>query len=87
MQCSKRSLSVVFVLFAALLSSSTETLDARGTDLASLTSAAARTAKQQCVNVCRARHRDCFSLQQIPTFECRSIYQDCIRFTCNAVKG
>jgi hypothetical protein len=87
MKCSKRSFAVVSVLFAVLLSSSTGTLNARDADLASRTFAAAQTAKQQCINVCRARYRACFSLKQIPPSECRGIYQDCTRFTCNAVQG
>jgi hypothetical protein len=86
MKCSK-SFAVVSVLFAVLLSSSTGTLNARDADLASRTFAAAPTAKQQCMNVCRARYRACFSLKQIPSSECRGVYQDCVRFTCDAVKG
>jgi hypothetical protein len=80
MKCSKRSFAVVSVLFALLLSLSTGTLNAR----ASLTFAAAQTAKQQCIKTCRARYRDCLSLKQIPSSECRGIYQDCTRYTCNA---
>jgi hypothetical protein len=84
MKCSKRSLAVVSLIFALLLSLSTGTLDARDADLASLTLAAAQTAKQQCINTCRARYRDCLSLKQIPSSECRGIYQDCSRYTCSA---
>ena len=84
MKCSKRSFTIVSALFAVLLSSSTETLNARDADLASRTFAAAQTAKQQCINTCRARYRDCLSLKQIPSSECRGIYQDCTRYTCNA---
>ena len=83
----KRSFSVASGLFAALLSLSTETLNAHDADIASATLAAAQTAKQQCTNVCRARYRACFSLKQIPSFECRGVYQDCIRFTCSTVQG
>jgi hypothetical protein len=82
MKCNKRSFAIVSALFAVLLSSSTETLNAGDADLASRTFAAARTAKQQCINTCRARYRSCLSLKQIPSFECRGVYQDCIRFTC-----
>jgi hypothetical protein len=85
MNCNNRPFAVVSVLLAVLLSSNTE--NPGGADLASLIFAAAQTTKQQCVNVCRARYRDCFSLKQIPSFECRGIYRDCTRFTCNAVKG
>ena len=87
MNGSKRSLAVVSVLFAVLLSFSTGTLNSRDADLASLTSAAAQTAKQQCINTCRARYRACLSLKQIPSSECRGVYQDCTRFTCNAARG
>jgi hypothetical protein len=84
MKCSKRSFAVVSVLFTFLLSLSAGTLNARDTDPASLTLAAAQSAKQQCTNTCRARYRDCRSLKQIPSFECRGIYQDCTRNTCKA---
>ena len=83
MKCSKRSFTIVSALFAVLLSSSTGTLNARDADLAPLTFAAAQTA-EQCINACRARYRDCRSLKQIPSSECRGVYQDCIRNTCNA---
>ena len=85
MKCGKR-FAVVSVLFAVLLSSSQGTLNARDTDLAPVSFAAAQTAKQQCINTCRARYRDCRSLKQIPSSECRGIYQDCTR-RCNAVQG
>src|SRR5258708_13417339 len=89
MKCSKRSFIVVSVLAAVLLSLlslvvSTGTLNARDADPAPLTLSAARSAKQQCVNTCRARYRDCLSLKQIPSSECRGIYQDCARDTSNA---
>jgi hypothetical protein len=87
MKYSKRSFAVVSVLFAVLLSLSTGTLNARDADLASRTFAAAQTARQQCMNACRARYHACFSLKQIPSFECRGIYRDCVRFTCDAMKG
>ena len=47
--------------------------------------ATAQTAKQQCINTCRARYRDCRRLNQLPSFECRGVYQDCTRFTCNGL--
>jgi hypothetical protein len=84
MKCSKRSFAVVSVLFALPLLLSPGTLNARDADLAPLTFAAAQTAKQQCIKTCRARYRDCLSLKQIPSSECRGIYQDCARNTCNA---
>jgi hypothetical protein len=84
MKCSKRSVAVASVLFALPLSMSMGTLNARDADLASFTFAAAQTAKHQCINTCRARYRDCLSLKQIPSSECRGVYQDCTRYTCNA---
>ena len=87
MKVSKRSFAVVTVLFAVLLLLSKGTLNARDADLGSLTFAAALSAKQQCINICRARYRNCLSLKQIPSSECRGVYQDCIRFTCTAVQG
>jgi hypothetical protein len=85
MKCSKRSFAVVSLLFAVLLSLSIGTLNARDADLASRTFAAARTAKQQCMNTCRARYRDCRRLNQVPSFECRGVYQDCTRYTCTGL--
>ena len=87
MKCNMRSFAIAFALFAVLLSSSAETLNARDADLASRTFAAAQTAKQKCTNTCRARYRSCLSLKQISSFECRGVYQDCTRFTCTAVQG
>jgi len=87
MKCSKWSIAIVLVLFALLLSLSTGTLNARDADLTSPTVAAAQTSHRQCMNTCRARYRDCRSLKQIPSSECRGIYQDCSRFTCNAPSG
>ncbi len=88
MKYSKRSFTVVFVvsvLFALLLSLSAGTLLARDADLASYTFAAAQTVKQKCINTCRARYRDCQSRKEIPSFECRDIYQDCTRYACTGL--
>jgi hypothetical protein len=85
MKCSKRSFAVVSLLFAVLLSLSIGTFHARDADLASRTFAAAQTAKQQCVNACRARYRDCRRLNHVPSFECRGVYQDCTRYTCTGL--
>ena len=82
MKCSKRSVAIVALMFAALLSLSTGTLNAREADLTSRTVVAAQTAKQQCLNSCRARYRDCRHLNQLPSSECRGVYQDCARYTC-----
>ena len=92
MKCSKQSFSFVSILVAVLMSLlslvvSAGALRARDADLASRTFAAAQTAKQRCVNTCRARYRDCLSKKQIPSFECRDVYQDCTRLTCNGLPG
>jgi hypothetical protein len=87
MKCIKRSFFVVSVLFALLLSLNTGTLNARDAEIASRALAAAQTARQQCINVCHARYRACFSLKQIPSPECRGVYRDCIHYTCSAVQG
>ena len=85
MKSSKLKIAIVPVLFAVLLSLSTEALNARDADLAPLTFAAAQTAKQQCINACRARYRDCRRLKQLPSFECRGVYQDCTRYACTGL--
>ena len=84
MKCSKRSFAVVSVLFAFLLSFNTGILNARDADPDSLTLVAAHSANQKCINRCRARYHDCLSLKQIPSLECRGIYQDCTRNACGA---
>jgi hypothetical protein len=65
--------SAAILFFAVLPSLSIETLNARDTDLASGTFAVALTAKQHCINNCRARYRDCRHLNQLPSFECRDV--------------
>jgi len=84
MKC-KRLFIVVSVLFAVHLSFSTGTLNVRDAELAADTLAAAHTAKQQCINTCAARYRDCRRLNQLPSFECRGVYQDCARYTCTGL--
>jgi hypothetical protein len=79
---SKRSFAVVSFLFAVLLPLSAGTLHARDADDTSRTFVAAQTAKQQCINACRARYRDCRRLNQLPSFECQGVYQDCTRYSC-----
>jgi hypothetical protein len=85
MKCSKRSFAVVSVIFAVLLSLSQGILNARDADLVSRTLAAAQAAKQQCINTCRARYRDCRRLNQLPSFECRGVYRDCTRYSCTGL--
>jgi hypothetical protein len=84
MKCSKRLFAAGSALCAVLLSLGTEAVKARDADQASFTLAASHTAKRQCINTCRARYHDCLSLKQIPSFECRGIYQDCSRNTCHS---
>ena len=88
MKCTKRSFAavvVVSVFFALPLLLRAETLNARNANLASQTFAASQTAKQKCKNTCRARYRDCQSRKEIPSFECRDIYQDCTRYACTGL--
>jgi hypothetical protein len=85
MKCSKQPF-VVVAAFAAALMSGTGALHARDAVTGPLTFAAAQTAKQKCVNTCRARYRDCMSKKQIPAFECQNVNQDCVNFTCSAVQ-
>jgi hypothetical protein len=84
MKCANRSFGLVCVL-SAVLSSSAGGLNARDADFASRTIAAAHTAKQQCLNACRARYRDCRHLNQLPSSECRGVYQDCTRYSCTGL--
>ncbi len=84
MKCSKWSFAVS-LLFAVFLSLSIGPLNARDADPASRAIVAAQTAKQQCINNCRARYRDCRRLNQWPSFECRGVYQDCTRYTCTGL--
>jgi hypothetical protein len=83
MRFSKRSFAAVSPLFAVLLSFSLSvgTLNARDANFSPRT----QTAKKQCINACRARYRDCRHLNQLPSFECRSVYQDCTRYTCTGL--
>jgi hypothetical protein len=85
MKWSKRLFAVFSLAFAMLLSLSIGTLNAYDADFASRTVVAAQTAKQKCINSCRARYRDCRRLNQMPEFECRGIYQDCTRYSCTGL--
>ena len=76
MKSSKRSFAVGLSFSAVLFSVSIRTLNARDADLAFRTFAAAQTAKQRCINTCRAHYRDCRHLNQLPSFECQGVYQD-----------
>jgi hypothetical protein len=80
-----RSVPSICVLVAVSLSLGIGRINARDGDLASNTLAAAHTAKQQCMNTCRARYRDCLRLKQLPSFECQGVYQDCTRYSCTGL--
>jgi hypothetical protein len=85
MKRTKWSFAVICVLLAVPLSLGSGSLSAGDADLAPGTLVAAQTAKQQCINTCRARYRDCLRLNLIPSFECRGVYQDCTRYTCTGL--
>ena len=85
MKSAERSFAVICVLLAVHLPLSIGRVDARDADRRSDTLARAQTAKQQCINTCRARYRDCRRLNQLPSFECRGVYQDCTRYTCTGL--
>lgn len=84
MTCIKRSICILLAgpMFLSIGSLNIGSLNAHETDHASGHLARAQTAKQQCINICRARYRDCRHLNQRPSFECRGVYQDCTRYTC-----
>ena len=82
MRYTRQSLAIICLLLGVSLSLGVGKLNARDADSA-LT--AARTGKQQCINACRARYRDCRHLNQLPSFECRSVYQDCSRYACTGL--
>jgi len=80
-----RSVPSICVLVAVSLYLSIGKVNAREPKFASDTLAAAHSAKQQCVNTCRARYRDCLRLKQMPSFECQGVYQDCTRYSCTGL--
>ena len=69
----------VVSLLSATLALPAAAVKARDADDKPLTLAAAQSSKQKHINACRARYRDCLKLNQIPSFECQYIYQDCTR--------
>jgi hypothetical protein len=69
------SFAIVVLLTGLALPAAT--VEARDADDKPVTVAAAQSSKQKRVNACRARYRDCVKLNQIPSFECQYIYQDC----------
>ena len=85
MKCTKRSFAIICIVLAVPPSLSIGRLNARDADDATSTLARAQTAKQQCISTCRARYRDCRHLNQLPSFECRGVYQDCTRYSCTGL--
>ena len=71
------SLTIVSILLTALVVPQAP-VRARDADDKPLTVASAQSDKHKRVNACRARYRDCVKLNQIPSFECQYIYQDCM---------
>jgi hypothetical protein len=69
------SFALVFIFFVVL---ALPAAIARDVDGKPFTVAASQSHKQRRINACRARYRDCVKLNQIPSFECQYIYQDCI---------
>jgi len=85
MNSNSRSLAIIAVSCAMLLSLGIDRLSASEANLAAALLVAAQTTKQQCINSCRARYRDCRRLKQLPSFECRGVYQDCTRYACTGL--
>jgi hypothetical protein len=85
MKFTKLSLTVITILFPVSLSIGK--LSAHDAGLTSLAFEAAQTAKakQQCISYCRARYRDCRHFDQLPSFECQGVYQDCARYSCTGL--
>jgi hypothetical protein len=75
----------MFAVLAALLASSLVPSNAQE-PATNIVVAAAQSAKQQCLNLCRTRYRDCLSRKQIPSSECRGVYQDCSRIACTNLR-
>jgi hypothetical protein len=76
MKNSRRSAIISFV-FIALAALNIAPVNSRESDRATLIPAAAHTGKHH-AKACRARYRDCLSLKQLPSSECRTVYEDCI---------
>jgi hypothetical protein len=64
--------------FVSLMSLWPATIKAEPADPAAKAFAASQSDKNQRAKACRARYRDCLALKQIPSFECRAVYEDCI---------
>ena len=72
------SFAVLFIFLAAVASPA-PTVKAGDSDDKLLILAAAQSSKQKQASACRARYRDCLKLNQIPSFECQFVYEDCTR--------
>jgi hypothetical protein len=77
MKSSIWTFAVVFIISTLALPAAT--VKARDADEKPLTFTAAQTDKQKRSNACRVRYRDCLKLNQIPSFECQFVYEDCTR--------
>ena len=84
----RRSFAFLFsVLFALLLSSVRENQCARCRSRLSHLLAAAHTAKQKCINTCRARYRGCLRLELSAMRPSVGVYyRDCTRYTCTGCR-
>ncbi len=78
-------IAIVSFCVAVLLSLTIGPNNARADGSAARMVVAAQTAKQQCMNSCRARYNDCRRLKQLPSSECRGVYQDCTRYSCTGL--
>jgi hypothetical protein len=78
MKCSNWLSVLIAMGFASLVSLWPATTKADDADHAAKTFAATQSDKNQRAKACRARYRDCLALKQIPSFECRAVYEDCI---------
>jgi hypothetical protein len=75
----------IFAVLAVVLASSIAPSNAQES-ANTMTVAAAQSAKQQCLNLCRTRYRDCLFRKQIPSSECRGVYRDCSRIACTNLR-
>ena len=82
MKCSKLSLAVVA---GFILSLGIGMLGADDATAQTLAAAHTAKAKRQCLSYCRARYHDCVHIKQLPSFECRDVYQDCAQYSCTGL--
>lgn len=73
----------MFAVLAMLIVSGASPSNARE---ANMVVAAAQSAKQQCLTLCRTRYRDCRSRGEIPAAQCRGVYRDCSNIACNNLR-